>query len=102
MLSVLFSPFFLLFCVATGCGAYLAHRQFIAQAATTLADRLVSLAAAFATCALCVITYCIRLGVYCPARLSADVAMIISAATGLAIAFLCIRCVLADELSAED
>lgn len=102
MLSVLFSPFFLLFCVASGCGAYLVHRQFVDQGTPTLADRLVSLAAAIATCGLCVITYCIRLGVYCPTRLTADLAMLISAGTGLAVAFLCIRCVLSDEISAED
>lgn len=102
MLSVLFSPYFVLFCVATGCGAYLAHRLYVDRATPTLSDRLVSLGAALATCGLCAITYCIRLGVYCPARLTPDLAMIISAATGLAIAFLCVNCVLTDEVSAED
>ena len=61
----------------------------------------IALIAALLSVALTAIAYCIRLGTYRAPAIDPQMAAIVAAFTGLGIAFVCIKCVLPEDETAE-
>lgn len=101
MLTIIQSTFFLLFCATSGLGVYLAHRVFVRGLRPGVGERILAILAALASVALSSLVYYMRLGTYCPPQINPSAASIVAAATGIGIAFVCLKVVAPDEEPVE-
>jgi hypothetical protein len=101
MLTILHSPFFLLFCATSGTGAFLAHRLFVLKIEPGFRDRALSLIAALQSLGLSLATYQIRQGTYANAHIDPAAATLVAGLTGIGIAVVCVECMLATREAAD-
>lgn len=95
MVTILTSPFFLLFCATSGSATYLAHRLFVLKVRPGSAERILAILAALQSLALSFATHQMRLGAYGPAHIDPGAGALVTAITGLGVAAVCLECVLA-------
>lgn len=101
MVTILESPFFLLFCATSGTAAYLAQRLFVDRVPPGVGEQILAILTALQSLALSFATYQIRLGADRGSPIDATAATLVTAVTGLGVAAVCLECVLAGRQTAE-
>ena len=101
MLTLVQSPFFVLFCAASAVGAYLAHRFLIVGAKPGTGERGLAFVAALLTLSLSIATYQIRTGTSRDRRIDPEAASVVTTLTGIGVAFVCLECVFGGDESAD-
>lgn len=100
MVPLLQHPFFLLFCAASGLGAFLAHRLYVRHVQPGVFERTLALCAAVLSLGLSFVAYQIRAGHFA-GRIDGGAAAIVAGLTGLGVAIVCLECVLGSNEATE-
>lgn len=97
MSEILLSPFFLLFCAATGLAAFVAHYVCVLDIAPSAADRVATIVAALISTKLSYLVYGMQIGVYRPIGIDVATATWIAVLAALGAAYISAQVALADR-----